>query len=155
MSVFDAAPSLLRAVRSRTAPVAKTALLRLGGYTAFRRIVPSRGAAILRYHAICGDEGAAYADPSICVSPVNFERHVRYLAAHYAVLPLPEVVERLGDGTDGRCPPTRSRSRLTMAIRTTSRRRARCTGTGCRRRFSSPRAASAAPSRSGPRSCAR
>jgi peptidoglycan/xylan/chitin deacetylase (PgdA/CDA1 family) len=70
-------------------------LLRTGGYTALRRVFPSRQVAILRYHAICGTEGHAYADPGICIPPEAFERHARYLAAHYAVLPLPEVVARL------------------------------------------------------------
>ena len=87
--------ALLRRLRAQAAPAAKTALLRLGGYSAFRRLVPSRGAAILRYHAVCGDEGAAYCDPGICVTPDDFESHVRYLAGHYAVLPLTEIVDRL------------------------------------------------------------
>jgi peptidoglycan/xylan/chitin deacetylase (PgdA/CDA1 family) len=82
-------------LRSRTAPVAKTVLLRLGGYAAVRRLLPSRQVAILRYHAICGAEGYTYADPAICISPSAFEEHVRYLAANYAVRPLPAVVERL------------------------------------------------------------
>lgn len=81
--------------RSRAAPVAKTLLLRSGGYAAIRRLLPSRRVGILRYHAICGAEGHAYAAPGICVTPSAFERQVRYLAAEYAVLPLPEIVERL------------------------------------------------------------
>ena len=85
----------LRTMRARTGPPVKTALLRLGGYAALRRLAPSRRVAILRYHAICTDEGAAYADPSICVSPAAFEQHVRYLADNYAVLSLPEVADRL------------------------------------------------------------
>jgi peptidoglycan/xylan/chitin deacetylase (PgdA/CDA1 family) len=86
---------MIRALRAGVAPAAKTMLLRLGGYAAFRRLVPSRGVAILRYHAVCGAEGAAYCDPGIIVSPAAFENHVRYLAANYAVLPLLEVVARL------------------------------------------------------------
>jgi peptidoglycan/xylan/chitin deacetylase (PgdA/CDA1 family) len=39
-----------------------------------------------------------YAEPAICVSPRAFEQHVRYLAAHYTVLPMPIVVERLRCG---------------------------------------------------------
>jgi peptidoglycan/xylan/chitin deacetylase (PgdA/CDA1 family) len=73
----------------------KTGLLRLGGYAAIRRASPSTQVAILRYHAICDDEGYAYAEPGICISPAAFEAHVRYLAGHYHVLPLPEVVDRL------------------------------------------------------------
>lgn len=82
-------------LRARTAPAAKTALLRFGGYAAVRRLLPSRSAAILRYHAVCDSEGFAYADPAICVSPKAFEQHAAYIAANYAVLPLPEVVARL------------------------------------------------------------
>jgi len=82
-------------LRSRIAPAAKSVLLRSGGYTALRRLAPSRRVAILRYHAICGDEGASYADPDICITRPAFEQQVRYLAAHYHVLPLAEVVERL------------------------------------------------------------
>src|SRR5687768_11795015 len=82
-------------LRSRTAPLAKTALLRSGAYSAVRYLLPSRSAAILRYHAICGTEGHAYADPAICISPGAFEQHVAYLAAQYTVLPLPEIVGRL------------------------------------------------------------
>jgi len=82
-------------LRSRTAPLAKTALLRSGAYSAVRYLLPSRSAAILRYHAICGAEGHAYADPAICISPGAFEQHAAYLAAEYTVLPLPEIVDRL------------------------------------------------------------
>src|SRR5688500_11670966 len=82
-------------LRSRTAPLAKTALLRTGAYSAVRYLLPSRSAAILRYHAICGAEGHAYADPAICISPGAFEQHAAYLAAEYTVLPLPEIVDRL------------------------------------------------------------
>jgi peptidoglycan/xylan/chitin deacetylase (PgdA/CDA1 family) len=67
----------------------------MGGYAALRRVLPSQQVAILRYHAICGDEGFAYAEPGICVSPGAFERHVKYLANNVAVLPLPEIVTRL------------------------------------------------------------
>lgn len=87
-----------RGLRHRSAPLAKTAMLRFGGYAAVRRFFPSRNVAILRYHAICGPEGYSYADPSICVSPAAFEQHVRYLASNYSVLPLPEIVQRLRDG---------------------------------------------------------
>jgi peptidoglycan/xylan/chitin deacetylase (PgdA/CDA1 family) len=66
--------------------------MRMGGYTAFRRLLPSRRVAILRYHAICDD--GWYADPGICISPQAFEMHVRYLTANYSVLPLTEIVDR-------------------------------------------------------------
>jgi len=79
-------------VRKHLAPAVKTLLLRGGGYRAIRTLAPSRQIAILRYHAVCGPEGYAYADPGICVSPEAFESHVAYLASQYRVLPLPEAV---------------------------------------------------------------
>ena len=77
------------------APAAKTALLRVGAFAALRRAAPNRGVAILRYHAVCDERGYVYADPGICISPALFEAHVRYLARHYRVLPLPEIVDYL------------------------------------------------------------
>jgi peptidoglycan/xylan/chitin deacetylase (PgdA/CDA1 family) len=89
------APGIVRRLRSAAGPLAKTGMLTLGGYSVLRRLAPSRRIAILRYHAVCGEEGYAYADPGICVSPAAFEAHVRYLAKHYTVLPLPEVADYL------------------------------------------------------------
>lgn len=91
-------PAVAGPLRRRSAPALKRLLLRTGGFSALRRLAPSRQIAILRYHAICGPEGYAYASPAICVSPAAFEAHARYLAAHYEVLPLPEVVARLRGG---------------------------------------------------------
>lgn len=88
---------MLRHIRSRLAPVSKAALFHTGALTLVRRTLPSDGIAILRYHAICGEEGYRYADPGICITPEGFEEHCRYLAAHYAVLPMPEVAARLRD----------------------------------------------------------
>lgn len=85
----------LRGLRAAAAPLAKSALLRLGGYAAMRRVRPSRQLAILRYHAICGHEGYDYADPYICVTPANFEQHIAYLTRAYHVLPLPDAVQAL------------------------------------------------------------
>lgn len=85
-------------VRSRLAPVAKTLLLRCGGYRAIRTLAPSRQVAILRYHAVCGPEGYAYADPGICVSPAAFDAQVAYLSRQYRVLPLPEAVTYIRTG---------------------------------------------------------
>jgi peptidoglycan/xylan/chitin deacetylase (PgdA/CDA1 family) len=89
---------MLRELRRRVAPAAKRALFSAGAYGAVRRLRPSRGLAILRYHAICGSEGYDYAEPSICVSPQAFEQQVAYLTTNYAVLPLPEAVERIRTG---------------------------------------------------------
>jgi peptidoglycan/xylan/chitin deacetylase (PgdA/CDA1 family) len=88
----------LRRLRASAAPYAKTALLRMGGYAALRRAMPSRGLAILRYHAICGPDGYAYADPQICVTPENFERHVAYLSRAYHVIRLDEAITALAAG---------------------------------------------------------
>jgi peptidoglycan/xylan/chitin deacetylase (PgdA/CDA1 family) len=59
---------------------------------------PSASLAILRYHAICGPDGHAYADPGICVTPASFERHVAYLTSRYRVLSLPDAVACLREG---------------------------------------------------------
>jgi len=93
----DASPVLER-VRAAAAPAAKRALLRLGGYAAVRKILPSRQLAILRYHAVCGPEGHRYADPSICVTPAGFEQHVAYLTRAYSVLRLEDAVQALAQG---------------------------------------------------------
>lgn len=81
-----------QSVRSAAAPAAKTVLMKSGFYSALRKVSPSHKVAILRYHAIC-DAQAGYAEPSICVSPAAFEKHVACLSANYSVLPLPEVVD--------------------------------------------------------------
>ena len=94
----DSPSSPLRRLRSWLGPAAKTSLLNLGGYAALRTLAPSKRVAILRYHAICGEEGYTYADPMICITPQNFEQHVVYLASHYSVLGLPEIVARLHEG---------------------------------------------------------
>jgi peptidoglycan/xylan/chitin deacetylase (PgdA/CDA1 family) len=85
----------LRKLRAAAAPFAKTALLSMGGYAALRRVLPSQHVAILRYHAICGPEGYSYADPSICIAPENFERHVAYLTRNYSVVRLEDAVRAL------------------------------------------------------------
>ena len=90
--------AFVRALRSAAAPTAKTMLLRCGAFQAIRAAAPSRKLAILRYHAICGPEGYAYASPEICISPEAFAHHARYLAQHYRVLPLPDAVEALRNG---------------------------------------------------------
>lgn len=87
----------LRMIRSVAAPRVKSLLFGSRFYSVFRRVLPSRRLAILRYHAIC-DPHAGYADPGICVSPAAFEQHAAYLAAHYSVLPLPEAVAALRRG---------------------------------------------------------
>jgi peptidoglycan/xylan/chitin deacetylase (PgdA/CDA1 family) len=90
--------SLFRSVRSSVAPAAKALIFRSGALHALRTVRPSAQLAILRYHAVCGDEGHNYAAPGICVSPTAFEQQVAYLAARYRVLPLPDAVEYLKSG---------------------------------------------------------
>jgi peptidoglycan/xylan/chitin deacetylase (PgdA/CDA1 family) len=88
----------LARLRRDAAPATKRWLFHTGAYSAIRRLRPSRGLAILRYHAVCGPEGYAYAEPGICVSPAAFEEHVAYLTSRYRVLPLPEAVRFLREG---------------------------------------------------------
>ena len=57
---------MMASLRSRVAPFAKSALFGMGGYTALRRLLPSRRAAILRYHAIAQPASCSYASPGIC-----------------------------------------------------------------------------------------
>jgi peptidoglycan/xylan/chitin deacetylase (PgdA/CDA1 family) len=90
--------STIGRLRRSAAPAAKRWLFGVGAYHAVRTLSPSRGLAILRYHAVCGPEGYAYADPTICVTPSAFERHVAYLTSRYRVLPLPEAVRCLNAG---------------------------------------------------------
>ena len=92
------AAGTLRRLRAAAAPLAKTALLRLGGYAALRRVRPSRDLAILRYHAICGDEGYAYADPQICITPQAFERHIARLSESYRIVRLEDAARALATG---------------------------------------------------------
>jgi peptidoglycan/xylan/chitin deacetylase (PgdA/CDA1 family) len=87
----------LRALRSSVASAAKTALFHTGSCAILRRLAPSRRVGILRYHAICDERGYDYASPTICISPDAFRAHVEYLAAHYQVLPLDEVVRRFSE----------------------------------------------------------
>jgi peptidoglycan/xylan/chitin deacetylase (PgdA/CDA1 family) len=87
-----------RRIRSGTAPIVKSLLLKGGIYSGLRKVSPSRKLAILRYHAIC-DPNAGYAEPGICVSPAAFEQHVAYLAANYHVVSLPDATASLKRGT--------------------------------------------------------
>jgi peptidoglycan/xylan/chitin deacetylase (PgdA/CDA1 family) len=99
MTSATPAQNVYRGLRSRLAPAAKSAMLRLGALGAVRAALPNRHLAILRYHAICGDEGHAYAAPEICVTPASFEEHVRYLAGAYRIMSLPDVVAAFRAGT--------------------------------------------------------
>ncbi len=81
--------SVIRRLRRSASPAGKTIAYRGGVFWTLRKVRPSRNIAILRYHAVCGPEGYGYADPHLCVTPSDFERHVAYLASNYEVLPLP------------------------------------------------------------------
>lgn len=89
---------LVSRLRRDAAPAARRWLFHAGAYSAIRTLRPNRGLAILRYHAICGSEGYAYAEPGICVSPGAFEEQVAYLTSRYRVLPLAEAVQFLREG---------------------------------------------------------
>lgn len=88
---------LIRRLRRDAAPAAKRLLFGVGAYKALRRLRPSSGLAILRYHAVCGPEGSEYAEPGICVTPAAFERHIAYVTSSYRVMPLPEAVRLMRD----------------------------------------------------------
>jgi peptidoglycan/xylan/chitin deacetylase (PgdA/CDA1 family) len=87
----------MRRIRRGAAPVAKRVLFGIGAYGAVRSVRPSRGLAILRYHAVCGPEGDAYAESGIRVTPASFEQHVAYLTSRYHVMSLPEAARCLRD----------------------------------------------------------
>jgi peptidoglycan/xylan/chitin deacetylase (PgdA/CDA1 family) len=89
--------TLYRSLRSGVAPAAKALLFKSGALKALRTVRPSDRLAILRYHAVCGPEGYAYASPGICISPEAFEAHAAYLAANYNVVSLPDGASALGD----------------------------------------------------------
>ncbi len=75
----------------------KWLLFRLGLLPLIRWWWPRRDLAVLRYHAVC-EPGVTYASRGIAVTPKGFERQVRYLAKHYAVMPLEEAVACLRSG---------------------------------------------------------
>ncbi|ETX08277.1 MAG: hypothetical protein ETSY2_06365 [Candidatus Entotheonella gemina] len=75
----------------------KWLLFRLGFFRLLRWGWPRRELAVLRYHAVCLP-GCTYASRGIAVTPKGFERQVRYLTKHYAVMPLEEAVACLRSG---------------------------------------------------------
>lgn len=75
----------------------KWLLFRLGLLRLIRWRWPRRELAVLRYHAVC-EPGCTYASRGIAVTPKGFERQVRYLAKHYAVMSLDEAVACLHNG---------------------------------------------------------
>jgi len=65
------------------------------GYLGYLRSTISRQrAVVLRYHSVSEltEENSSYRCPTIAVSPSVFEAQMRYLARHYAVVPLAELI---------------------------------------------------------------
>lgn len=73
----------------------KAALFSLGIFHLLRILFPNRRVAILRYHAVVDTPANYYASPGICVSPNEFEQHVRYFARRYRILSLDEVIDTI------------------------------------------------------------
>jgi peptidoglycan/xylan/chitin deacetylase (PgdA/CDA1 family) len=73
----------------------KAALFHLGFFHLLRVLFPNRRVAILRYHAVVDPQNCDYASPSICISPRDFEKHVRYFARRYRILSLDEVIDTI------------------------------------------------------------
>jgi peptidoglycan/xylan/chitin deacetylase (PgdA/CDA1 family) len=82
-----------RAVRNSTAAVR---LLRL---------LPAKGAMVLRYHSVSDDPSwrREYVQSSLVTAPPVFDRQIEYLKAVYEIVPLDAIVDRLHDGAS---PPT-------------------------------------------------
>lgn len=71
--------------------------LRLLGLTSLRRRQQD-GGLILCYHNVVPGDGGREGDPGLHMSCVRFERHMRWLALHYNVVPLHEFVQRVEMG---------------------------------------------------------
>ncbi|MDZ7289558.1 MAG: polysaccharide deacetylase family protein [candidate division KSB1 bacterium] len=76
----------------------KAALFYLGFFHLLRVLFPNRNVAILRYHAVVDPENNFYANPGICISLRDFERHVRYFTRRYRVISLDELVTAMRNG---------------------------------------------------------
>jgi len=76
----------------------KAALFHLGFFFLLKILFPNRRVAILRYHAVVDPQQCDYAGPAICISPQDFEKHVRYFARRYRLLSLDEVVDTIRAG---------------------------------------------------------
>jgi peptidoglycan/xylan/chitin deacetylase (PgdA/CDA1 family) len=73
----------------------KAALFHFGFFHFIRVLSPNRRVAILRYHAVVDPPDNYYASPGICVSPKEFEAHVRYFARRYRIISLDEAVDAI------------------------------------------------------------
>lgn len=72
--------------------------LRLLGLTSLRRRQQGGGLILCYHNVVPGDDGSRGGDPSLHMSCGRFERHMRWLALHYNVVPLHEFVERVETG---------------------------------------------------------
>lgn len=70
----------------------KAILFYTGVFAVIRKMKPNPCVAILRYHAIVDEKENDYANPSICLSKKDFERHVKYFSRKYTVLSLDTVI---------------------------------------------------------------
>jgi peptidoglycan/xylan/chitin deacetylase (PgdA/CDA1 family) len=76
----------------------KAALFHLGFFHLLCVLFPNRRVAILRYHAVVDPQKCDYASPGICISPDDFEKHVRYFAKRYRILSLDEIIDIIRAG---------------------------------------------------------
>lgn len=84
-------------VRTVLVRATKTALYTSGGLSLLRRVVSSRTTlSVLAYHSV--SETGWYRSGSLAVSPALFERQMAFLARHYRVLTLDEVVDCIERG---------------------------------------------------------
>ncbi len=88
----------LRSFKMRLSHAIKVLFLYCGVFAIIRRLLPNPRVAILRYHAVVDPNQSDYASPLICISPRDFERHVRYFARHYRVLSLDRVINAFQNG---------------------------------------------------------
>ena len=65
---------------------------------AFELATRPTGAVILMYHSIAEDENARFVEPRMRMSPVMFERQMRFLASNRRVVPLSQMVRDISNG---------------------------------------------------------
>ena len=82
---------------SRIGAFAYYGSLRLLGLNAVKRL-QQEGGLVLCYHNVVTSAEAHRGDPSLHMSADRFERHMRWLALHYNVVPLREFVRRAVTG---------------------------------------------------------